>query len=869
MYTKNVEEVLRYVKTTKEGLTTKEVNERLQKDGKNILTLKKNKSVIQMFFEEFESPLTIILLLTSVFSFVIGEKLDAIVIFLIVLVDVIIGTVEEHRALKSAEALSKMLITKVNVLRDGEKREVPAEELVRGDIIFLESGVRVSADARIIETNNLLVDESSLTGESLPVNKSSEVITKEVALGDRTNMVYAGTNVMSGRGMAVVVATGFYTELGSIAKTVTETKEEKSPLTIRMERFSKQISLMILLISVISATILYVHDYDLPDIILSVIALAVSAMPEGLSLANTMALTVASKRMAKENVIVKKLNAVESLGSCTVIASDKTGTLTVNEQTAKKIVLANGSSFEVTGTGYNVDGELVYNDNNKDVEQAKRIASLCALNNEATFKDNVSFSGDSIDIAFLVLKEKIGINDEYEVVKTISYESENQYSAVYYKEKGKLRCTVKGSLEKVMSFSKESKKFIELNEGLTKDGYRVIAVADGEVTDQKTLSGLDFLGMVAFIDPVREEARYSVKECLKAGIKVLMVTGDHPNTSLAIAKKLDIATSMNQVVTGLELEEAYKFGPAYFDDLVKTKRVFSRVTPTDKLHVVESLKRQGEFVAVTGDGVNDAPAIKAANIGISMGSGTDVAKDTASMIISDDNFTSIVNGVKEGRVAYANIRKITLFLLSCGFAEVAFFLLSVIFGMELPLLAIQLLWLNVVTDGLQDIALSFERSTKNIMESPPRSTKESLFSGDLALEVLVFGITITVLVFGFWISLNKMGTPVNEARSIIVMLMVFIQNIHVLNCRSEKQSIFATSLFDNPLVIGTIVGSMVLEILISSVPVLGNLLKVTPISAKTTIRVFIYSLIILVVSEVYKIIYRAISRRKENKLLEE
>lgn len=864
MYKKKLDEVYAYVESSEEGLTSKEAKARLDKNGKNILTVKKNKNIAQLFFGEFTSPLTIILILTSVFSFLIKERIDSFVIAAIVLVDAIIGTVEEYRALKSAEALSNMLVTKATVLRDGKKIEISAEELVIGDVVFLESGVKVSCDARIIESANLLIDESSLTGESLPVNKENIVIDKDVALGDRKNMIYAGTNVMSGRGVAIVVSTSFETELGKIAKVVEETKEEKSPLTIRMERFSKQISVMILAVSVVAAALLYINGYEIKNIVLSVIALAVSAMPEGLSLAQTMALTVASKRMASENVIVKKLNSVESLGSCTVIASDKTGTLTVNEQTAKKIVLASGVSFEVTGTGYNVDGEVDFDDRKEaDIKKAKRIASLCALNNEATFKENVSFSGDSIDIAFLVLKEKMGLDDEYNVKKSIPYESEKQFSAIYYEEDGKLRCTVKGSLEKVMSFSKESKKFIEQNEELTKEGYRVIAVADGEVKNDKTLEGLEFLGMVAFIDPVREEAKYSVKECLNAGIKVLMVTGDHPNTSLAIAKKLDIATKKDQVITGLELEEAYRLGEAYFDEVVATKRVFSRVTPTDKYHIVESLKRQGEFVAVTGDGVNDAPAIKAANIGIAMGSGTDVAKDTASMIIADDDFSSIVNGVREGRVAYSNIRKITLFLISCGFAEVLFSLLSVIFKMDMPLLAIQLLWLNVVTDGLQDIALSFETSSKEIMQERPRNTKESLFSFDLMLEVFVFGLTITVLVFACWKYMISHGYSDTYSRSVIMMLMVFIQNVHVLNCRSEKNSVLTTSLLSNPLIFLTVFGSIGLQIVVTQVPAFAKLLKIESIPTNIIITALCYSLIVIFVSEVYKALYRTFLKKKE------
>ena len=865
MYNKTIEEVYSLVNSTEKGLTSDEVNKRLLEHGKNVLNFKKKKSIFKMIFEELTASLTIILLLTAAFSFVIGEVVDACVILGIVIIDVIIGVVEENKAIDAADALSKMIITKALVLRDGKKMEINSEDLVIGDVMYLESGMKITVDGRVIESSNLLVNESSLTGESLSVEKNNATIEGKKALGDRHNMVYAGTSVMSGRATIVVTATSLETELGAIARKVEETKEEKSPLTIRMERFSKQISILILVIAVITTVILYLKGYEIKNIILSVIALSVSALPEGLALAQTMALTVASRRMARENVICKKLNSVESLGSCTVIASDKTGTLTVNEQTAKRILLPNGEEFNITGTGYDVEG-TIENQFSKFYNNAERIVNLCAYNNEATFKKNVSFSGDSIDIAFLVLKEKIDSKLEIKIEKVIPYESENQYSAIFYRENGELRCTAKGSLEKIMEFSKKSKKYEEQNEYLTSDGFRVIAVCDGKVDKIGKIKNLEFLGMVGFIDPVREEAKYSIKECINAGIKVLMVTGDHPNTAFSIAQTLNICKSRDEVITGLELEEAQKLGEKYFDDLVAKKRVFSRVTPTDKLSIVESLKRQGEFVAVTGDGVNDAPAIKAANIGISMGSGTDVAKETASMIIADDDFTSIVNGIKEGRIAYSNIRKITLFLISCGLSEILFFLISIIMNLPIPLVAIQLLWLNLVTDGLQDIALSFERNSKEIMNQKPRSTKESLFDEYMLQEVIIYGLSITFAVMGLWIYLNRLGVDLTYARSAVVMLMVFIQNVHVLNCKSERNSIIKTNLFDNPLIVFTIVSSIVLEITITQVPVLAELLKVTPLKHSEILCLFVLSLVIILVSELFKGVRSRIEYIKENNM---
>ena len=865
-YNEEIEKVIKKLNSNKKGLNLNEVEKRLKDDGKNILPHKRRPSFLELYLKEFKSPIELILVFTVIVSFFVGEIIDACVIIFIILVDTIMGAYQENNALKSAESLNNMLKSKSKVLRDGKEYNIDSEYIVVGDILLLESGDRVNADARIIESVNLQVDESVLTGESFNIHKDSEIINDNVILAERKNMLYAGCNIITGRAKAIVTSTGLNTEIGKIFKQVVDTKEERTPLTIRMEKFSKQISVIILIIAVISAIVLYINGYKPSAIFLSVVALAISAMPEGLPLALTMALTIASNKMSKKNIIVKNLSSVEALGSCTVIASDKTGTLTVNEQTAKKIVLENGHSVDVTGTGYNDNGKVNVT-NEKDKASVTKIINLCALNNEANFtkEDNkFKYFGDSIDIAFLVLKAKYNTKIDYEVEKMISYESEKQYSAVFYQENGRMKCTVKGSLEKVMAFSERNEKYIKQNEKLSEDGYRVIAVCDGYVdsTDEKEIKNLDFLGMVAFIDPVRKEVKASIRECQNAGIKVLMITGDHPATALTIARDLNLAKDKNEVITGKELEEVYQKGEEYFDEYIKDIKVFSRVTPTDKLKIIESLKRRGEFVAVTGDGVNDAPAIKNANIGIAMGSGTDVAIDTADLIVMDDNFTSIVEGVKEGRIAYSNIRKIVLFLLSCGIAEVLFYLFAVCFGYELPLVAIQLLWLNIVTDGLQDMSLSFEKGSNDIMKEKPRSTKESLFSKDLMIEVLIFGLTISFLIFSVWKFLMDNNINILIARSIIMLIMVFIQNLHVLNCRSEKKSIFATSLLSNPLIIFTIIGSILLQMIVINVPTLSKFLKISSLSLNTVVLSFIFSLFIIVVAEGYKFLYRKFTSQK-------
>lgn len=861
-YNLKKEDVLENLNSSSDGLSSREVVNRIKKYGYNELPKKKNKSIINIFFEELRSPLELILIITVILSFVIGEVFDGVVLIFIILADVIIGTVEEYKAIKDADSLLNMIKVTSRVIRDKEKIVVDSKTLVKGDILLLESGDKIVADARVIDCHNLTVNESSLTGESIDIIKVSDALKGNMQLADRVNMIYAGTTVIRGRAVAVVTNTGIDTEIGKIADKVTNTKEEKSPLTIRMEKFTKQIGLMIILIALIITFVLLKKDYSYDVIFLSVITLSVSAMPEGLSLALTMALTIASKRMSKKNVIVKNLNAVESLGSCTVIATDKTGTLTVNEQTAKEVILANGDKYLINGTGYNDVGEIICVDNT-NIDSLKNIALLGLINNEAKldYKNNKwNYFGDSIDIAFISLAKKLRIENNIEIVEIIPYESENGYSAVFYKRDNELRCTIKGSLEKVMFFSENNDKYIMQNKDLSSRGFRVISICDGKVnsTNIDEVDKLTFIGMVGFIDPVRDDVKNSISECMSAGIKVVMITGDHPLTAFAIGKELNLCTKKEEVATSLDLEKYKKLGNYEYDNYVSKIKVFARVNPIDKLDIVESLKRQKQFVAVTGDGVNDAPAIKAASIGISMGSGTDVARETSSMIITNDSFSSIVEGVKEGRIAYNNIRKIILFLIGCGIAEVIFFLFSIIFGYDLPLLAIQLLWLNLVTDGLQDIALSFEKDSDNVMMDKPRKTNESIFSKDLIIEVLILGLTISIIVFGVWKYLMDKNVDIVYARSVVMMLMVVIQNINVLNCRSEKKSIFKTSLKDNPLIIFVIIGSILLQLLISIIPFTAKMFKIVPLSLTTTLKVFGLSLIIIIVFEIYKLIKKKI-----------
>lgn len=876
-YNKEINEIKKSLNIDDTGLTQNEVLNRQNKYGKNILPKKKKDSILKIFFSEFKDPMVLLLLVAIIISFVSKEIVDALAILFIVLVDAIMGTYQENKANKVADSLSKLISTKTKVIRNNEVISIETENLTIGDYVLLESGDKISSDMRIIESHNLMVDESILTGESLQVAKNNDTIKEQnVPIAEQSNMVFSGTTVVKGRAKAIVVNIGLQTEIGKIADSINNAKEEKSPLTIRVEKLSKQISILVLIVAIITTTLLIIKDVPYNEIFLSVIALAVSAMPEGLPLALTMALTIASNKMAKKGVIVRKLKAAESLGSCTVIASDKTGTLTVNEQTAKKIILPNNMEYDITGTGFNFDGKVI----GKDLSYAKELAILGVINNESDISSD-GCVGDSIDIAFKVLGKKLEIKTEnINILEIIPYESENKYSAVFYEKDGETFCTVKGSLEVVKSFC-NSINFIddkidtplleEQNENLAKQGYRVIALANGKVEKKESynksdIKKLNFMGMVGFIDPIRKEAIASIKDCHTAGIKVLMITGDHPLTAFSVAKDLNLASSYDEVTTGLEVDENFNNGEQEFDDFIRGKKVYARVTPLQKLKIVESLKRQGEFVAVTGDGVNDAPALKAANIGVAMGSGTDIARETADMIIVDDNFKSIVLGIKEGRVAYANIRKIILFLISCGLAEVIFFCLSIALDLPMPLIAIQLLWLNVVTDGIQDFALSFEKAEEGILKEKPRKPKESIFNKELLQEIIVSGLIIGGVIFVVWfLMIKKYNMDIDVARGYIMALMVFIQNIHVFNCRSEHKSAFAVSIKNNKLIFIGVLISISLQIIVMETPVLSSILHTVSVPMIHLVYLFLIALSILVVIEIYKKINNGVNGKYERK----
>ncbi len=882
---KSVEQTLDEFQTSRDGLTKGEAKKRHKKYGPNQLPGKKAVKLYKVILNQFKSPLIYILLAAGIISSIIGELKDAIFIFFIIILNSGLGTYQEWKAEKSAESLESFLKKYSKVKRDKEKKNLEVEELVPGDIVFIESGDKVPADLRLIEEKNLRIDESILTGESTAVGKNIQQMEESGQASDCFNIAFAGTTVTSGRGMGVVIKTGLDTEVGKIAEAVYASESVKPPLLVRMDRFSKQIGLIVLGASVLVAIIAILQGSEYLDVFLLAVALAVSAIPEGLPVAITVALSISTNRMAKRNVIIRKLAAVESLGSCTLIASDKTGTLTLNKQTVQLIVSGEGDKYRVTGEGYNDEGKILNEgeEEEKENDLIKNIVISVILDNESNLikeDEKWDYSGDPMEIALLAFSYKAGFNPKEIRYKTnilgeIPFESENKFSAKFYKRNGESKVAVKGAAEVVVPMCKKTKvkgntkgidaKFIQKKvKELTKEGYRVLAVAEGKTEKKKDydnlkkedLPDLTFLGLIGFLDPLRPNVEEAVQKAKKAGIKVVMITGDHPETALTIAKKLSIAQEMDNVITGNDFKEDINGEDKEFIEKIREKNVFARVSPIQKLDIVEALRNMGNFVAVTGDGVNDAPALKRANIGVAMGSGTDVTKDTASIIVTDDSFSSIVAGVEEGRFAYNNIRKVTYLLISTGAAEVVLFITALLSGLPLALVAIQLLWLNLVTNGIQDIALAFEGGEKRVMSKKPRDPSEGIFNRLMIEQTLISGLTMAGISIGVWFYLMSTGWEVAEARNILLLLMVLLQNFHVFNCRSEEESIFKVPISRNYLLIMGVIAAQGIHIASLFIKPMQDLLGTNPVTITNWLILFAIASIIIFVMEIYKIIKR-------------
>ncbi len=869
--------VMKALNAVESGLGDIEAAERLARYGTNTLPQKPPPPFWKTFIYQFRSPLMYILVFAAVIAFAIKEPTDAGFIIIALLLNAVIGGYQEWKAEQSAKALQRLLQIKATVQREGEIVDMNAENVVPGDIVWLESGNRVPADIRLIMANGLEIDESLLTGESLPVLKDQSWTGKpDTPLGDTLNMAYAGSIVTRGRAKGIVVATGQATVVGQLALDVMSGAQGEPPLIARMKTFTHIIG-FVALISAVAIGILgfALGRYDFAESLRFIVALAVSAIPEGLPVAMTVALAVATTRMARRGVIVRRLAAVEGLGSCTYIATDKTGTLTRNELTVKEVSLPEGASFEVSGVGFAPEGEVL--SDGKPVTPGsrpalERLALAAVLCNEADLhhRDHGwAWRGDTVDISLLSFGHKLGYDREpllesYPQVNEIPFEPERQFSASYHKTgEGSITVFVKGAPERVIEMcgiEKEEDKtaLLAIAEDMAGRGYRVLALAEGDIADDlhpsefpPEPSRLELLGFAGMIDPLRHGVREAVNSCREAGIEVSMVTGDHPVTALAIARDLGMASDFSQVVTGTELT---KKSPEELQRLVGHTNVFARVSPNQKYQIVEAAQGAGHFVAVTGDGVNDAPALRTANIGIAMGKeGTDVAKEVSELVISDDNFATIVAGVEEGRVAYDNVRKVIYLLISTNAAELVLIILSLVAGLPLPLLPVQILWLNLVTNGIQDIALAFEPGEGDSLQKKPRPPKERIFNKIMVERTLVATLTIGILGFGFFYVLIHSGWSEEAARNALLLLMVLFENVHIGNCRSETKSALILSPFKSPILLTGAVTALLVHIGAMYLPIGQRILGTEPVSLETWGIVAAIALTIFITMEIHKL----------------
>lgn len=886
-HAKSVATALAELDSTHQGLSENEALLRLEKHGLNQLPVAGPTPLWKIILRQFTSPLIYILVAAAVVSLINGELEDAGFIAAVLMINAAIGGYQELKAERSSQALRKLLNFHSQVVRDGEIRQISAEKIVPGDIVLLESGNRVPGDMRLLTGQGLEVDESMLTGESQAVAKDHGWSGHEsTPISDRLNMALAGSMVMRGRSQGVVVATGLQTNIGQLAQDVAAVSGGQPPLLERMERFTNYVAIGTTLIAfLIGGLALAISHYSLLDTFLLVVALAVSAIPEGLPIAMTVALSVAAIRMAKRNVIVRRLTAVEGLGSCTLIATDKTGTVTCNEMTVRTLRLANHAEVTISGEGFTPEGKVELDPLHQDpssyhlLDLAIRAGVLC---NEASLsKRNEEWvaRGDSVDVSFLTLGRKLDIDRESLLLQNpqihqLPFESERQFAATFHRLGEETIVYVKGSPERILAmcdFSsrpQDRQKFDGLVTTLAQAGMRVIGLATGKTTFEMSDSRqppdpthLTFLGFAGLIDPLRPGAQDAIRSCRAAGVEVSMITGDHRETALAIARELQLIDRAEQVLTGPEVE---LLSDKVLEEKVKTVRVFARVTPGQKLRIVEALRQGGHYVAVTGDGVNDAPALRTANIGVAMGRmGTDVARDAADLVVSDDNFASIVAGIEEGRIAYDNIRKVIFLLTSMGAAELLLVLLAVSSGVPIPLLPVQLLWLNLVTDGIQGVALAFEPGEGDTLLRKPRPPAEPIFN-----QLMIERLLVSVGVVGcggfltFYLAL-KSGWSVEESRNLLLLVMVLFENFHVGNCRSETKSIFQFSPFRSPVLLSGTLAALLIHLAGMYLPFMQSVLATQAVNWKVWSIATLVAVTIVPAMELHKWIW---FRRQDSSL---
>lgn len=857
------------------GLSEAQAKELLSKHGFNELVEKKQKSNLQKFAEQFQNFIIYVLIAAALVSFFVGEAIDAIAIIFIVILNAILGFVQEYRAEESLKALKRMASPSAKVVRDGEEKIIPAKEIVPGDLIIIEAGDKIPADARIVESVSLQVDESSLTGESVPVAKGTEKKYDETLTpSERKDFVFMGTHVTYGRAKAIVANTGMNTEMGKIAETIQTAEEKKTQLQIRLEEFGKKLSVIILGICGLIFILGVMRGKEVLGMFIAAVSLAVAAIPEGLPAIVTTTLALGVYRMSKQNAIVRKLSSVETLGSTTVICSDKTGTLTENEMTVRKIYV-NGRMIDVTGAGYDMEGEFAENKKkispDADIRTALKAAVLC--NNTSLHKKNEKWEvvGDPTEAALLVAGTKAGLErDELERQYPRTFEfffdSNRKRMSTIHDHGNEKMVFVKGAPDVVLKLcdsyyvngkefkltETQRKSISGKNDEMAQEALRVLAVAYRKLDmkmekfeQEKTEKNLVFIGLIGMIDPPRKEVRDSIELCRRAGVKAVMITGDHKATAVAVAKELSLLTPGAKVMTGDELS---KMSDEAFDAIVEDVVVYARVSPEHKTRIVKALKRKNHIVAMTGDGVNDAPALKNADIGVAMGiTGTDVTKESSDMVLADDNFATIVNAVREGRGVYDNIKKFIYYLLSCNISEVVVVFTPILFGLPLPLTAIQILWMNIVTDGFPALALGVQPVEDDVMTRKPRSPKEEILTKDVLKNILFIGTLISIgTLYMFAIELGNVA----KAQTMAFMTIVMFQLFHSLNAQSDK-SLFGIGL-RNKWLIAAFLLSTALQLAVIYIPLLQPVFNTVALEAGDLLKIFAISFLIVVLVELKK-----------------
>ncbi len=852
----NIPETFELLGTGPQGLSINAAEEKLLQVGANELQEGEKKSITGILLSQFKDIMILILLAAAIISGIIGDLTDAFVILIIVLLNAVIGFLQEYRAEKAMQALKQMAVTQTKVLRDGVINWLPATVLVPGDLIFLEAGNAVPADVRIVESFNLKIEEAALTGESQAIDKITHSLeTDELPISDRKNMAFKGTFVTYGRGNAVVVATGMQTELGNIAKMLQE-GETLTPLQQRMASFGKKLSVLVLFLCILFFVAGWLRGEELMKMLLTSISLAVAAIPEALPAVITISLALAAKRMIRFNSLIRKLPAVETLGSVTYICTDKTGTLTKNKMFVEDVF---------------VNGQLYERNELSTVKQNETFMLLMhafALNNDATEDADRIIKGDSTEIALLEMARELNIHkEEWPRLAEIAFEADRKLMTTFHEHDKKIISFTKGAPDILLQQCADTDipSLLQQVDDMASKGHRVLGFAyrywdvvpdkpDFEIHEKD----LHFLGLTGIIDPPREEVFEAVAQCKTAGIVPVMITGDHPLTAKTIAQRIGILSSVNDlVVTGQQLAEMDK---DYFLAKAEKIKVYARVSPEQKLQIVKMLQQKGHYVAMTGDGVNDAPSLKRANIGIAMGiTGTDVSKEAAHMILLDDNFSTIVKAVREGRRIYDNILKFIKYLMTTNSGELWTLLLGPMIGLPIALLPIHILWINLVSDGLPAISLSFEKAEKDIMNRPPRPPQETVFANGRGLHMIWVG----MLMAGITLALQ--GWAINNDlhwQTIVFNVLCLCQMGHVLAIRSEKKSFFSIGLFSNKPLIGSVLIVMILQIIITYSPLLQPIFHTKALSLKEFIIVGAASSLVFFAVEGEKII----SRKKQNKL---